>query len=129
MVSTAFAWFPFPCMVTLRKPWTMPTLSGMLREESILLAGDELLPAVDVVGRACEGRVGHDVNGERGDVVRSDDAPDGKRGAKLIATLFEFIAEQRCRQRCVDEAGGDDVDPHGRDLRARGWRRGRAVQR
>jgi len=35
------------------------------------LADDELLPAVDVVGRAREGRVGHDVNGERGDVGRS----------------------------------------------------------
>ena len=30
--------------------------------------GDELLPAVDVVGRAGEGRVDHDVDGERGDV-------------------------------------------------------------
>ena len=40
-------------------------------------SGHELLPAVDVVGRAGEGGVGHDVNGERGDVGRSDDAPDG----------------------------------------------------
>jgi len=32
------------------------------------LAGDELLPPVDVVGRTREGRVGHDVYGERGDV-------------------------------------------------------------
>jgi hypothetical protein len=30
---------------------------------SFSLAGDELLPAVDVVGRAREGRVGHDVYG------------------------------------------------------------------
>jgi hypothetical protein len=29
------------------------------------------------------------VYGERGDVGRPDDAPDGKRGAKLIATVFE----------------------------------------
>jgi hypothetical protein len=42
-----------------------------------------------IVGRAREGRVGHDVYGERGDVGRPDDAPDGKRGAKLIATVFE----------------------------------------
>ena len=76
----------------------------------------ELLPAVDVVGRAREGRVGHDVYGERGDVGRSDDAPDRKRGAKLIAAVFEFIAEERCRQRCVDEAGGDEVDADGREL-------------
>jgi hypothetical protein len=59
------------------------------------LGSDELLPAVDVVGCAREGRVGHDVHGERGDVGRFDDAPDGKRGAKLIAAVFEFIAEER----------------------------------
>ena len=60
----------------------------------LFASGDELLPAVDVVGCAREGRVGHDVYGERGDVGRPDDAPDGKRGAKLIAAVFEFIAEQ-----------------------------------
>ena len=64
------------------------------------LAADELLPAVDVVGRAREGRVGHDVYGERGDVGRPDDAPDGKRGAKLIAAVFEFFAEARPPARC-----------------------------
>src|SRR3989475_1363240 len=80
------------------------------------LAGDELLPAVDVVGRTRQGRVGHDVYGERGDVGRSDDAPDGERGAKLIAAIFEFIAEERCRQRCIDEACGDEVDSDGREF-------------
>jgi len=39
------------------------------------------------------------VYGERCDVGRSDDAADGKRGAKLIAAVFEFIAEERCRPR------------------------------
>ena len=34
------------------------------------LTGDELLAAVYVVGRSGEGRVGHDVYGERGDVGR-----------------------------------------------------------
>src|SRR2546427_3471532 len=82
----------------------------------LLLAAEELLPAVNIVGRAGEGRVGHDVYGERGDVGRSDDAPDGKRGAKLIAAVLELIAEERCRQRRVDEAGGDEVDPDGREL-------------
>ena len=48
------------------------------------LSADELLAAVDVVGRAGERRVGHDVHGERGDVGRSDDAPDRKRVAKLL---------------------------------------------
>ena len=76
----------------------------MLACRRFWLAGHELLPAVDVVSRAREGGVGHDVYGERGDVLRSDDASDGKRGAKLIATAFELIAEERCRQRCVDEA-------------------------
>src|SRR5436190_13614478 len=60
----------------------------------ILLGGDELLPAVDVVGRAREGSVGHDVHGERGDVSRFDDAPNGKCGPKLIAAVFELIAEE-----------------------------------
>jgi len=61
---------------------------------SILEPGDELLPAVDVVNRARERRVGHDVYGERGDVGRSNNAPDGKCGSKLIAAVFEFIAEE-----------------------------------
>jgi hypothetical protein len=65
------------------------------------------LPAVDVVGRADEGRVGHDVYGERGDVDRCNDAPDTKRSAKPIAALVKLIAEDRCRQPCVDEAAGD----------------------
>jgi hypothetical protein len=33
------------------------------------------------------------VHGERGHVVRAHHAPDGKRGAKLIAPVLEFIAE------------------------------------
>src|SRR3989442_16030564 len=88
----------------------------MLLMLASLATGDELLPAVDVVGRAREGSVGHDVYGERGDVGRSDDAPDGKRGTKLIAAVFQLIAEERCRQRCVDEAGGDEVDSDGREF-------------
>jgi len=80
------------------------------------LAGDELLPAVDVVGRPREGRVGHDVYGERGDVRRSDDPPDGKGGTKLFSTAFEFVAEERGRQRRVDESGSDEVDSNGRKL-------------
>ena len=58
---------------------------------------DKLLPAVNVVGRAGKGRVGHDVHGERSDVGRLDDAADRKRGTKLIAAAFELIAEERCR--------------------------------
>ena len=40
--------------------------------------------------------------------------PTGKRGAKPDCGGFEFIAKERCRQRCVDEARGDEVDPDGR---------------
>ena len=54
--------------------------------------GDELLAAVDVVGRAGEGRVGHDVHGEGGDVGRPNHAPDGKRSAELIAALVKVVA-------------------------------------
>ena len=39
----------------------------------------ELLAAVDVVGRTGERRVGHEVDGQGGDVRRSDDAPDRQR--------------------------------------------------
>jgi len=53
-----------------------------------------LLPAVDVAGCARESRVGHNVDGERCHIGRSDDTPNGKRGAKLLAAVFEFIAEQ-----------------------------------
>src|SRR5262249_38539837 len=55
-------------------------------------AGEELLAAVHVVGRAGESRVGHEVDGERGDVARFDDAPDGERGAELVAAVVEFVA-------------------------------------
>ena len=59
-----------------------------------LLAGDKLLPAVDVIGRAGKGRIGHDVYGQRRHIGWFDDAPDGKGCAKLIAAMFELIAEE-----------------------------------
>jgi len=37
---------------------------------------DELLSAVDVVGGSGEGGVGHDVNGECGDIARLNDPTD-----------------------------------------------------
>src|SRR5208282_1609947 len=77
---------------------------------------DELLPAVDVVRRAGQRRVDHDVHGERGDVGGFDHAPDGQRRAELVAALVEVVAEQRRGKRRVDEAGGDEVDPDRRDL-------------
>ena len=65
---------------------------------------DQLLASVDVVGRAGERGVGHEVDGERGDVGRPDDAPDRERRAELLAPGVEPVAEQRRRQRGVDEA-------------------------
>src|SRR5206468_11988136 len=46
---------------------------------------DELLAAADVVRRAGERRVGHDVHGECRDVRRSDHAPDWLRRAARTA--------------------------------------------
>src|SRR5204863_455465 len=74
-------------------------------------SGDELLPTVDVVRRAGERRVDHDVDGERGDVGRPDHAPDGQRGAQLVAAGIEIIAQQLRGQGGVHETGGDQVDP------------------
>src|SRR5271154_4691331 len=81
------------------------------------LGGHELLSAVNVVGCACEGGIGHDVYGERGHIRRSDYASDGKGGAKLVATLFELIAQQFRGERRVHEAGGNDVDSHRCDFK------------
>src|ERR1700736_4693160 len=81
------------------------------------LRGNELLSAVDVIGCAREGGVGHNVYGERSHVRRSDYASDGKRRAKLVATFFELVAQQFRGQRRVHESRGDEVDSHGRDLK------------
>ena len=53
----------------------------------------ELLPAIEVIGGARQGRVGHDVYGQRGDIRRLHNPADGKLGLKLVAAIFEFIAE------------------------------------
>ncbi|HEY2471498.1 MAG TPA: hypothetical protein VGI45_27150 [Terracidiphilus sp.] len=58
------------------------------------LTGYELLPAIDIVGGARKGRVGHDVDDECRDVGRCDDAPDGKCSAKLIAAVVELISRE-----------------------------------
>ena len=52
------------------------------------------------------------MHGERGDVGGSDDAANGQRGPQLVAALLNAVSEQRCRQRSIDEAGGDEVDAH-----------------
>ena len=50
-----------------------------------LRLGQEPLAAVDVVGRAGQRRVDHEVHRERGDVLRPDDAPDRDRRGDLVA--------------------------------------------
>jgi len=50
---------------------------------------DELLPAVDVKGGACKGRICHDVYGQRGNIGWSDHPADPQRGAQLLATGFQ----------------------------------------
>jgi len=64
---------------------------------------DELLPAVDIEGRAGDRRVRHEVDGQCGDVGRADDAPDRQRRAELLATRVQLVAQDRRRQRRVDE--------------------------
>src|SRR3954468_6182178 len=65
-------------------------------------SADELLSAIDVIGRSCQGGVGHEVDRECRDVRRSHDASDRKRRAELLAPGVERVAEQRSRQRRVD---------------------------
>jgi len=55
---------------------------------------DELLAAVDVVRYSGDRCVRHEVDGERGDVDRADDAPDRQRRAELLPTCVQLIAEQ-----------------------------------
>ena len=76
----------------------------------------ELLAAVDVVRCSGDRCVRHEVDGDRGDVGRADHAPDRQRRAELLATRVQLIAEQRRRQRRVDEAGCDKVDALGCEL-------------
>jgi len=57
-----------------------------------------MLAAADVIRPAGEGRVGHDVDGQRGDVGGLDHAADRERGAELIAAVFEGTAERRRRR-------------------------------
>ncbi len=52
------------------------------------------MAAVDVVGRAGDGRVDHEVNGERGDVRRSHHPPDRQLRSQLGAARLETVAEQ-----------------------------------
>jgi len=59
-------------------------------------------------------------DGQRGDVGGTDDAADRERPAQLVAARLELVSEQRRRQRGVDEAGRDEVDPDRRQLKREG---------
>ncbi len=83
-----------------------------------LRAGYQLLAAVDVIGPAGEGFVAHDVNREGCYVSRLDDPPDGEGGAELGAAIVEVIAQERCGQSSIDEAGGDEVDSDRRQFKS-----------
>src|SRR3954452_8538428 len=77
---------------------------------------DELLAPVDVIRRAGQRRVRHQVHGERRDVAGTHDAADRERAAELLAPRVDLAAQQPGGQRRVDEAGGDQVHAHRRDL-------------
>ena len=68
-------------------------MASLSRSFTAITLGQELLAAVDIVGRAGQRGVGHDVHGEGGDVGRPDHAPDGQRGAQLVAARIEVIAQ------------------------------------
>jgi Alpha/beta hydrolase family len=72
--------------------------------------------------------VDHEVNGQRGEVLRADHAPGRQRRAQLLAPGVEALREERSRQRRVDEARGDEVDAKGR-ARGRGRLRTEAARR
>src|SRR4051794_12772768 len=93
---------------------------------------DELLAAVDVVRRPRERRVRHQMNGQRGHVVRLDDAPDGQRRPEFGAPPVEIRAEYRRRERRVHEACRDQVDADRREVEGEigdeGWLRDRSCR-
>ena len=75
------------------KPKCLRGLLLILNLRLVRSSRDELLAAVDVVRRAREGCVAHDVNGQRRDVGWSDDAADWQRRAQLLTSLVEVVAE------------------------------------
>src|SRR6202042_409370 len=108
--------------------WPSPATHERRRPERRglgFLSGDELLATVDVVCRARDRRIDHEVNGQRGDVGRANPPADRQRGPKLEAPSVEIVAEQGSRQGGVDEAGRDQIDPDRGELeREAGRQRG-----
>src|SRR5262249_21331571 len=83
-----------------------------------LVSGDEPLTSVDVIGRAGDGGVDHEVNGEGGEVGWLDHPPDRQGCAQLLTPGLDVlrVLEVRRRERGVDEAGLDEVDAHRSEL-------------
>src|SRR3954467_2513872 len=97
--------YPAPRNAAVR-PAPMPReapVTTATRARSSARSARELLAAVDVVGRPGQSGVGHEVHGQRGDVVRSDHTPDRERVAQLLASRLELVAEQRRGEGGVDE--------------------------
>jgi TetR/AcrR family tetracycline transcriptional repressor len=99
-----------------RRQLDEPAPAAAGRGDEDLRARQELLPAVDVVGRPGDSRVDHQVHRQPGDVGRLDHPPDGQLGAELGAARVQVTAEQPGRQPRVNKAGRDEVDPDRRHL-------------
>src|SRR5262245_14061461 len=82
---------------TLSSPGAVPLLlaEGAEPLKRSAVSFHELLAAVDVICRAGERGVGHDVNGEGSNVRRCDDAPDWQLRAELVPAGVELVAEER----------------------------------
>src|SRR5262249_22691820 len=85
---------------------------------------DELLAAVDIEGRAGDRRVGHEMNGQCGNVRRTDDSPDRQRLAEVLTASAQLLAEDRRRKRSVHESRRDEVHADGRELKCEALRQG-----
>ena len=92
---------------------------------AIRRSASEELTAVDVEGRARQGRVGHEVHRERGDVLGPDDAADRERSRAARHAAPPVPHRGATRTARVDEAGGDEVDPDGCDLEREAGGQGR----
>ncbi len=98
------------------------TLSGEVlriprrRSSSVAIALNELLAAVDIVGRARQCCVTHEVYGQLGYIDWFDDTPDRECRAELVTAFFEISAKNRGRERCVDETCCDQIDAGWREL-------------
>src|SRR5262245_14428380 len=64
------------------------------------------------------------MDGERGDVGRLDHAPDRQGLAELLAAPLQLIAEDRRRQRRVDESRRDEIHADRRELEREVLRQG-----